>query len=113
MNPQDDEFLKQTRKALDESADSLDGATLSRLNQARQKALQSAVAIVTAWLLSSTPDEQAQQLQLAYEEQDMDMLTSVVSAGAEQCRLNTQRCPECCPTPYCSACSHTAQCTRQ
>jgi len=95
MNPQDDEFLKQTRKALDESADSLDGATLSRLNQARQKALQSAtkpdflsaalpagimtglgVAIVTAWLLSSTPDEQAQQLQLAYEEQDMDMLTS-------------------------------------
>ncbi|VAW59823.1 hypothetical protein MNBD_GAMMA11-104 [hydrothermal vent metagenome] len=96
MNSNDDEFLKQTRKTLDESADSLDAATLSRLNQARQKALQSqtkpgilsstlpagimaglGVAVVTAWLLlSQTQSEQAQQHQLAYETQDMDMLTS-------------------------------------
>jgi len=41
MNSQNDELLKQTRKALDDSADALDAQTLSRLNKARQKALHS------------------------------------------------------------------------
>ena len=41
MKSDEKAFLKHTRKVLDESADALDAATLSRLNQARQKALQS------------------------------------------------------------------------
>lgn len=40
MNSNEKDFLQQTRKLLDDSADSLDAATLSRLNQARHKALQ-------------------------------------------------------------------------
>lgn len=38
MNEQD--FLKQVKQALDESTDNLDAAARSRLNQARQAALQ-------------------------------------------------------------------------
>jgi hypothetical protein len=38
MNEQ--EFLKQAKQVLDEGADNLDAATRSRLNQARQVALQ-------------------------------------------------------------------------
>jgi len=41
MKSDEKAFLKHTRKVLDESADALDAATLSRLNQARQKALHS------------------------------------------------------------------------
>lgn len=51
-NKRDEEqFLQKVRKQLDESADSLDAATLSRLNQARQKALaQRAPRNWTLWL---------------------------------------------------------------
>ncbi|HED35014.1 MAG TPA: DUF3619 family protein [Gammaproteobacteria bacterium] len=100
MNTKDDEFLKQTRKALDESADSLDAATCSRLNQARQKALQNharqrlfafglpagimagiGVAALTTWLLTSLLNEDPSlQMQLVqsgtWEVEDIDMLTS-------------------------------------
>lgn len=99
MKPENDEFLKQTRKALDESADSLDASTRSRLNQARQKALQShgrqrpfafglpagimagvGVAALSVWLLTSQPDEDP-ALQMAHnnewgEMEDIEMLTS-------------------------------------
>jgi len=36
----DDDFLKRVNKALDQQMESLDGETLSRLNRARQTAIQ-------------------------------------------------------------------------
>lgn len=86
-------FLQHTREQLDDSVNSLDAATLSRLNQARQKALNTprpnfflatgtgavfasftvAVLIVLLWTtMSSPPREQ----QLAQQYEDIDMLTS-------------------------------------
>ena len=38
----DDDFLKQIKHALDQQSESLDGETLSRLNRARQAAIQQA-----------------------------------------------------------------------
>lgn len=38
----DDDFLKQIKQALDRQSESLDGETLSRLNSARQAAIQTA-----------------------------------------------------------------------
>ncbi len=103
MKPDNKAFLKQTRKLLDDSADSLDAATLSRLNQARQKALQSqrsntgflpfklsigatagimasiSIAVVGSWLLLSQPGMQSQQIQpaqLVYDGEDLNMLVS-------------------------------------
>lgn len=38
----DDDFLKQIKQALDQQSESLDGETLSRLNRARQAAIQQA-----------------------------------------------------------------------
>jgi len=39
MKKSDNEFAQQTKKLFDESVDGLDAATLSTLNQARQRAL--------------------------------------------------------------------------
>jgi len=95
MNPIDEKLLKNSKKILDESAESLDAATLSRLNQARQKALGShtaafsfktswipasafaslGIAVTTAWLLTSLPDD-TEQFQIAKVYEDMEMLTS-------------------------------------
>ncbi len=95
MKPQNNEFLKQTRRQLDRSADSLDGETLSRLNQARQQALSGhtkhrfipftlpaagimasiSIAIISAWLWTSQP-WQTQQIPLAYDDEDLNILTS-------------------------------------
>ena len=52
----DEELLKKTREALDESVESIDASTLSQLNQARQHALQSkksSRSFVTTWLPTS------------------------------------------------------------
>jgi len=95
MSPTDDEFLKQSRKILDDSIESLDAATLSRLNQARQKALQSqssATVLFTNWLPATAfvslsviaatlwlwieISENRQQNHLAYQYEDMEILTS-------------------------------------
>ncbi len=54
MNEKD--LLNKTRQALDESVDSLDASTLSRLNQARQQALRSKITrrnFVATWLPAS------------------------------------------------------------
>lgn len=95
MNPdnKDKEFLQHSRKLLDESVDSLDAATLSRLNQARQKALNTrrasfflatptgvvfasfVVAAVVVLLWTALPQQQLQQ-QLAQQYEDIDMLTA-------------------------------------
>jgi len=99
MNPIDEKLLKHSKKILDESAESLDAATLSRLNQARQKALDNkmeshgtsfsfmtswipasaaaslGIAVTTAWLLTSLPDD-TEQFQIAKAYEDMEMLTS-------------------------------------
>lgn len=40
MNEQNDTFDKKAKAAFDDSVDGLDAATLSRLNQSRQKALE-------------------------------------------------------------------------
>lgn len=42
MNPGDEKRAEQARRLLDESVEDLDAATLSRLNQARQQALEAA-----------------------------------------------------------------------
>jgi len=106
MKPDEKAFLKHTRKVLDESADALDAATLSRLNQARQKALQSAqhsqqqstrrsimafkmpatvaasvsIALFGSWLMLSqtllTDTDKPAQDQLAYADVDINMLAS-------------------------------------
>jgi len=95
MNPDEKKFLKQSKDMLDASAESLDAATLSRLNQARQLALQNqpssagvfhgalpatalaslVVIVITAWLWTVLP-EADQQGQLAYQYEDMEILTS-------------------------------------
>ncbi len=90
-------FLQHSRELLDDSVDSLDAATLSRLNQVRQKALNTrrpnfflatrtgavfasftvAALAVLLWTTMSTqsPGQQlAQQLSQQYE--DIEMLTS-------------------------------------
>ncbi len=95
MNPDDKEFLRHSKKLLDESVDSLDAATLSRLNQARQKALETgrlnvrssnlfsgnrtgvviasfAAAAMVILLWMATPQHQPELLALQYE--DIDML---------------------------------------
>ena len=94
MNPDEKEnvFLQQSKKLLDDSADALDAATLSRLNQARQKALETrrsnlfaggrvgivfasfAVAAIVAMLWMTTPLQQPETLAQQYE--DIDMLTA-------------------------------------
>jgi len=106
MKPDEKAFLKHTRKVLDESADALDTATLSRLNQARQKALQSVqhnqqqtsrrnvmafkmpaaiaasvcIALFGSWLMWSqtqlTDPDKPAQDQLAYADEDINMLAS-------------------------------------
>ncbi|VAW66907.1 hypothetical protein MNBD_GAMMA09-3123 [hydrothermal vent metagenome] len=95
MNPKNDDFLKQSRKQLNESADSLDAATLSRLNQARQKALKThtkrrfmpfklpvagimasiSIATIAGWLWTSQLPPVA-SVQLAFDDEDLNMLTS-------------------------------------
>ena len=92
MNPDEKEnvFLQQSKKLLDDSADALDAATLSRLNQARQKALDTrrsnlftggrigivfasfSVAVIVALLWTTTPLQQPETLAQQYE--DIDML---------------------------------------
>lgn len=42
MNPGDEKRAERARRLLDESVEHLDAATLSRLNQARQQALEAA-----------------------------------------------------------------------
>jgi len=98
MNPDDidKEFLQHSRKLLDDSVDSLDATTLSRLNQARQKALDSratgahrtnffltttgvvfasfAVAAIVVLLWTTVSPQQSPVLAQQYE--DIDMLTS-------------------------------------
>jgi len=96
MKPEDETFLQQSKKLLDESVDSLDAATLSRLNQARQRALDIrldtrrtnhfltarngavfaslAVATVVVLLWTSTPQQQTSVVAQQYE--DLEMLTA-------------------------------------
>jgi len=94
MNPDEKEniFLRQSKKLLDDSVDSLDAATLSRLNQARQRALGKhrsnlfagsrtgivfasfAVAAIVALLWTQMPLQQPETLAQQYE--DIDMLTA-------------------------------------
>jgi len=99
MNPDNKEraFLQHSKKMLDDSVDSLDAATLSRLNQARQKALDSRVmntrrgifflatptgavfasffvAVVVILLWTTVPQQQPAELAQQYE--DIDMLTA-------------------------------------
>ena len=96
----DDAFLKQSRKQLDDSIEHLDMHTLSRLNQARQAALESAqkqprftnwlpasitaalsILLVGGWLFSSSPDvthiaqtPQLDDLELLSSTADLDLL---------------------------------------
>jgi len=97
MSPDDKEFsnndfLKCSKKLLDDSVDSLDAATLSRLNQARQKALNTrrsniysgnraglvfvsiAVAVLATLLWTVTPEPPHAELAQQYE--DIDMLSA-------------------------------------
>jgi len=85
-------FLQHSKKLLDDSVDSLDAATLSRLNQARQKALDTrranlfsdnrigvvfasfAVAAIVTLLWTTTPQQKSVELAQQYE--DIDMLTA-------------------------------------
>ena len=43
----EDEFISHVKKTLDQQTDALDGETLSKLNQARQAAIQHAVIIAS------------------------------------------------------------------
>jgi type VI protein secretion system component VasF len=91
----DNELLNKTRKALDNSIDSLDGTTLSRLNQARQKSLDSkqrtpsllfgwlpasgfaalTIAIFTGWLwMGQTAETNINNLTSSFE--DIEILSS-------------------------------------
>ncbi len=99
MNRDDKEnvFLQHSKKLLDDSVDALDAATLSRLNQARQRALGAgqskirrsglfsdnrfrtvfasfAVAAIVALLWTATPQQKPAELAQQYE--DIDMLTA-------------------------------------
>lgn len=97
MSPDDKEFsnkdfLRHSKKLLDDSVDSLDAATLSRLNQARQKALDArrsnvfsgskaglafaslVVAALVILLWTVTPEQPSAELAQQYE--DIDMLTA-------------------------------------
>ena len=50
MSSKDKDFLNSIRKELDDSCDQVDGATLSKLNQARQAAIE-AKAKRPGWLI--------------------------------------------------------------
>ncbi len=99
MNPDEKTFLQNSKKLLDDSVDSLDAATLSRLNQARQKALDCrsmgsrrsnfflatgpgavfasfAVAVVVAVLWTAAPQAPQSEQHLAQQYEDIEMLTS-------------------------------------
>ena len=94
MKPEDEAFLQQSKKLLDDSVDSLDAATLSRLNQARQKALAArhanhfltvrngavfaslAVATVVVLLWASNQPSQQQAPVVAQQYEDMEMLAA-------------------------------------
>ncbi len=99
MNPDEKTFLQNSKKLLDDSVDSLDGATLSRLNQARQKALDCrsmgshrsnfflatgrgavfasfAVAAVVAVVLTVAPQTPQTDQPLAQQYEDIEMLVS-------------------------------------
>jgi len=100
MNPDNKEraFLQRSKKLLDDSVDTLDATTLSRLNQARQKALDSrimgnrrtnfflvtptgavfasfAIAAIVILLWTALPQQQPQQ-PLAQQYEDIEMLTA-------------------------------------
>ena len=51
MSTDDKDFIQQVRNELDEACDDLDAATCSRLNQARQQALEARQASRSRWLL--------------------------------------------------------------
>lgn len=57
MNVNDEELLNQTRRALDDANDGLDGATLSRLRRARALAVERATRrpLATAFLYRFAP----------------------------------------------------------
>ncbi len=96
LDNKDKDFLRHSKKLLDDSVDSLDAAMLSRLNRARQKALDAhldsrrtnfflafrtgavfvsfAVAAVVVLLWTATL--QQQPLVLAQQYEDIDMLTA-------------------------------------
>jgi hypothetical protein len=104
MKPSDNEadtkkFLQHSRELLDESADALDASTLSRLNRARQHALDArhktrrtrfffasantgavlagfAVAAIVALLWIAVPPQLSPSPQLAQQYEDIDLLTS-------------------------------------
>ena len=100
MNQGDKDFLKQSKKILDDSVDSLDAATLSRLNQARQKAIQRpisvagffarplpvtavasmGVAVIAAWLWMAFPEDKPSlhvaQQDAALQYEDLEILIS-------------------------------------
>lgn len=101
MNDKEKRFLEQSSKWLDDSLDSLDAVTLSRLNQARQKALRHytggrrigwlftplataslvagfAVAAIALVLWTAVPQTFRQQQDFAQWQQyeDMDILVS-------------------------------------
>lgn len=97
----DDDFLQQSRQQLDDSIEHLDMATLSRLNQARQAALNNtpaknrwqhnwlpasitaalSILLLGGWLFSSSPDvnpvahtPQLDDLELLSSTADLDLL---------------------------------------
>jgi hypothetical protein len=96
MKPEDETFLQQSKKLLDESVDSLDAATLSRLNQARQKALNirlgtrrtnhfltartgavfASFAVAAVVVLIWTSANQQQPAVVAQQYEDLEMLTA-------------------------------------
>ena len=54
MSTEDKDFLQHIRNELDEACDDLDAATCSRLNQARQQALETRRPARSRWLLPLT-----------------------------------------------------------
>jgi len=88
----EDEFLQKSRQLLDESAQQLDAHTLSRLNQARQRAIDSrlhsrrfglaipatatavvTIAVVSGWLwMPHSPVPQQPQIAM----EDMEIISS-------------------------------------
>ena len=50
----ENEFVKRVSATLDEQADSLDGETLSKLNQARQAAIEKAGKRSSSWLFPAS-----------------------------------------------------------
>ena len=90
LTPEQDEFARRAGKRLRDSADALDGATRSRLNQARQRALAEldlkatpagggrwlpagaaaavTVLVIGIWL-GRTPDESVTPLPVAFDQE--------------------------------------------